>query len=161
MSQSFFHLLLLIIIANGTPIIVRNVFGNLADYPVDFGQRFFDHKPVFGKAKTWRGFISSLVVTSLVAYLLGYEVSTGAQIACFAMLGDLLSSFIKRRLGMPPSSMAPVLDQVPESLLPVLFLKQAFELSSVDVSLLILAFIILELVLSQLLYRVGIRRRPY
>ncbi|HXK57554.1 MAG TPA: CDP-archaeol synthase, partial [Gammaproteobacteria bacterium] len=79
----------------------------------------------------------------------------------FAMLGDLLSSFFKRRLGLNPSAMAFGLDQIPESLLPLLVCRPLLDLSWLQVCLLTLGFLILELLLSQLLYRLGIRRHPY
>ena len=106
MSLIQIHLLLLIIIANGAPIILRALMGKRLDYAIDFGYRLADKNPLFGSSKTWRGVIAALIITSITAVLIGYPASTGAQIAIYSVLGDVLSSFIKRRLGMAPSSMA-------------------------------------------------------
>ena len=62
---------------------------------------------------------------------------------------------------MAPHSMAPLLDQVPESLLPALMLMHAFGLDLESITILVSAFIVAELVLSLVLYRLGIRNRPY
>jgi CDP-2,3-bis-(O-geranylgeranyl)-sn-glycerol synthase len=156
-----FHLLLLIIIANGAPILIRVLLNDGFKLAVDFGQKLPDNKPVFGSSKTWRGILAALLITSFAAWLLGYSVMTGLLIAVYAVLGDLCSSFIKRRLGMQPSSMAPLLDQVPESLFPAFMLRTAFNLDISSVILLVLIFIITELVLSHIFYKWGLRRRPY
>jgi CDP-2,3-bis-(O-geranylgeranyl)-sn-glycerol synthase len=104
---------------------------------------------------------SALLATSVAAWLFGYPPETGMLIAGYAMLGDLTSSFIKRRLSMPTSSMAPFLDQVPESLFPALMLMAVFNLDIMAVILLVLTFVILELALSHILYKWGIRKKPY
>ncbi len=85
----------------------------------------------------------------------------GALFAAASMAGDLLSSFIKRRLGMPPSSMALGLDQLPESLLPLLLCWQALNLDIPTAIVILVLFIVGELVLSKLLFRLHVRDRPY
>jgi len=154
-------LLILIIIANGAPVILRALLGSRFSWPIDFGFRLPDNEPVFGKAKTWRGLAVALPVTAVAAALFGYSLETGALVALYALGGDLLSSFIKRRLRMAPHSMAPLLDQVPESLLPAVMLRDIFELTIESIIILVCAFIIAELVLSYIFYKLGIRKKPY
>jgi CDP-2,3-bis-(O-geranylgeranyl)-sn-glycerol synthase len=161
MNIGFFHLLLLIIIANGAPILIRQLLNDGFDLAVDFGQKLPDNRRIFGSSKTWRGIFAALVATTVAAWLFGYQPETGMLVAVYAVLGDLTSSFIKRRFSMPPSSMALLLDQVPESLFPALMLMDVFALDFYAVFLLILTFVILELGLSHILYRWGIRKRPY
>ena len=161
MSTSLEYLVILILVANGAPILMRNFLGDIANYPLDAGKVLSDHHPVFGSSKTWRGVFSSVVFTVVVALLLGYDIMFGVMIAILAMAGDLLSSFIKRRLKMQPSKMAPFLDQVPESLFPALYMMLVLSLAWNDVVLIVMVFIVLELVLSKILYQLGIRQRPY
>ena len=161
MTLDQIQLLLLIIVANGAPIILRTLLKDRFDRAIDLGLVLPDKKPLFGKSKTWRGFIGSIVLTAAAAVFLGYSLSTGAQIAFFALAGDLCSSFIKRRLGMAPSSMAPLLDQVPESLLPAVMLKDVFDLDTQAIMILVSVFVVIELILSNVLYKLGIRNRPY
>jgi hypothetical protein len=160
-SLSQLHLLLLLIIANGAPIILRTFMGKRLDLAIDFGYHLADKKPLFGSSKTWRGIIAAVIATSIAAVLIGYPATTGALIGIYSLLGDVLSSFIKRRLGMAPSSMAPLLDQIPESLLPALMLRETFELDLQSIIILVCVFIIMELLLSHIFFKLGIRNRPY
>jgi len=155
------QLLLLIIIANGAPILIRVLLNDEFNLAVDFGYKLPDNKRIFGVSKTWRGIFAAFVVTSVAACLLGYSPEIGLLVAVYAILGDLLSSFIKRRLAMAPSSAAPLLDQVPESFFPAFIMMQIFNLEISSVILLVFIFIILELTISHVLYLWGIRKRPY
>ncbi|MDT8283762.1 MAG: CDP-archaeol synthase [Gammaproteobacteria bacterium] len=161
MDVELLRLLLLIIIANGAPILARLLLNGSFKRAVDFNQVLPDSRPVFGSSKTWRGIIAALATTAAAAWLLGYHVETGLLVASYAMLGDLFSSFIKRRLSMPPSSMSPLLDQVPESFFPAFMMREIFDLDILAVILLVLIFVIIELSISHILYKWGIRRRPY
>jgi CDP-2,3-bis-(O-geranylgeranyl)-sn-glycerol synthase len=160
-TVELFLLLLLIIIANGAPILIRLLLNDSFKLAVDFGQQLPDKNRLFGPSKTWRGILAALLATTAAAWLLGYSPKTGLLVASYATLGDLGSSFIKRRLSMQPSSMAPLLDQVPESLFPALMLKEVFNLDIYSVILLVLIFVITELFLSHILYKWGVRNRPY
>jgi CDP-2,3-bis-(O-geranylgeranyl)-sn-glycerol synthase len=77
------------------------------------------------------------------------------------MVGDLSSSFIKRRLGSRPSSQAIGLDQIPEALLPMLACRAALGLGLLDIVAVVAAFFVGELVASRLLFRLHIRDEPY
>ena len=78
-----------------------------------------------------------------------------------AMLGDVLSSFIKRRLGLDSSSQSVGLDQIPEALLPLLAVAETFALGGLTIAMIVGGFAVLELTLSPLFYWLGIRNRPY
>jgi CDP-2,3-bis-(O-geranylgeranyl)-sn-glycerol synthase len=155
------HFLLLIILANAAPVILAVLLKDKLAVPLDFGCKLPDRRPVFGESKTWRGIVGAIVVTAAVAAAFGYGATAGAQIAAYAHIGDLFSSFIKRRLGMAPSSMAPLLDQVPESLFPAVMMRQVFSLDVQSIIVLVSSFIVLELLLSWIFFRLGIRKRPY
>ena len=159
--DAIMHLLLLVIIANGAPVFMHYVLGSYCAWPVDFEKRLADGRPLFGKSKTWRGLLASLVATSLCAYLLGYTPETGLQIGAYSMLGDLFSSFVKRRMGLPSSSKALFLDQIPEVLLPTLMLMDVFYLDLWSVILVVSLFVVAELSLSKILYKWGMRQHPY
>ena len=161
MTIELLHLLLLIIIANGAPVVIQALFNDVFNTAIDFGHKLPDNNPIFGVSKTWRGLFAALIITAIAAWLLGHSPQTGLLVAIYAVTGDLTSSFIKRRMGKPTSSMAPLLDQIPESLLPALMLADAFNLNSASVMQLVLIFIIVELLLSNILSRWGIRKRPY
>lgn len=159
MPTEFLQLLFLIIIANGAPVLVRLLMKDHLDIAVDFGAKFADSNRIFGSSKTWRGIIAALLATPIAALVLGYSPETGLHIAVFAILGDLLSSFIKRRLGMAPSSKAYLLDQVPESLFPALAVMKIFNLGFADILLLVFVFLIIDLVITYMLYHWRILRK--
>ena len=154
-------LVLLIVIANGTPIIARNIFGKHFALPIDGNLLLGDGQPLFGPSKTIRGILLSVIVTGACSSLLGFGWFIGFIVGITAMLGDLLTSFIKRRLKKPPSSMALGLDQIPESLFPMLACKSLLDLNLIDIITVVVVFMIVELVLSKILYKWHIRIRPY
>lgn len=155
------QVLILLGIANGAPILATRLLGNHFDSPLDAGLKLADGRPLFGTSKTVRGLVLSLLCTALAAPLLGFEWITGAALAGASMLGDLLSSFVKRRLGRRTHSQAFGLDQIPESLLPLLLLQNHLGLGTAQIAIIIFAFIVLELLLSRLLFKLNIRDRPY
>lgn len=155
------QLLLFLFVANGMPIVTGWLLGRHYSHPIDGGCTLRDDYPLFGKNKTVRGLVSALFVTTLLATIFGFTWQLGLLLALFAMLGDLLSSFIKRRRGMPSGSRALGLDQIPESLLPLLVCQQLVDLTWPNVALLVLLFLLADLLLSRWLYRLHIRRRPY
>jgi CDP-archaeol synthase len=78
-----------------------------------------------------------------------------------AMAGDLISSFVKRRIGLTPSSMAVGFDQIPESLLPPLAVMRLLALTVGDVVLIVALFLVGELLLSRLFFKMHLRDQPY
>lgn len=112
----YVQLLLLIVVANGVPLLGSIVFGNRLASPLDCGLTFLDGRPLLGPSKTFRGCALSAVTT-----------------------------FAKRRLGRKPGNQALGLDQVPESLLPLLVVQGTFDLSLSGVLSTVIAFIIIEL----------------
>ena len=153
--------LLLLLVANGAPILARQLLGQRFDSPLDRGYRFFDNRPLLGPNKSWRGVVAALLATTLCALLLGAVWWLGAFLALLSMLGDALASFIKRRLAIAPRGRAVGLDQIPEALLPLWLLRDILGLDSVQILLTVALFVLLDLTLSPLLYRWHIRLRPY
>ena len=102
---------------------------------------------------------SSQSATTLSAPALGLAWKTGLLAGVAAMAGDLGSSFIKRRMGLPSSSRALILDQVPEALLPALICKSLLALTLVDIAAIVALFTVGEMLLSRLLFRTLRSRR--
>jgi len=152
---------LLLVVANGAPIVARKLFGERFGQSLDGGVKLADGRPLFGPAKTLRGLLAAVVASALTAALLGLSLALGALLGLCAMLGDLLSSFVKRRLAIPASGMALGLDQIPESLLPLLALRPWLTLSWEEVLVTVLAFVATDVAVSRLLFRLHIRKRPY
>jgi CDP-diglyceride synthetase len=155
------QILFLMLLANGAPVIAKRIFGQRYVYPVDASLRFYDGRRLFGSSKTVRGVLCALFVTAVAAPLVGLSIWLGLVIAAGAMAGDLLSSFTKRRLGLPASSRAIPIDQVPESLIPLMACYAALDLTVLDVFVGVLVFLIGGLLLSRVLFRLHVRDRPY
>jgi CDP-2,3-bis-(O-geranylgeranyl)-sn-glycerol synthase len=154
-------ILVLIGSANTAPLLLKRMLRERAAWPLDGGLAFFDGEPIFGRSKTVRGVLIGVIAPALLAPLLGHPATHGVAIGVGAMAGDLLSSFVKRRLKRPPSSQAPGLDQIPEVLLPLLVARNWFELSLLEVGAVLVAFVVLQMLLSKLFYRLRLREEPY
>lgn len=132
--------------------------------PIDFG-RSWRGKRIFGDSKTWRGLAIALVAGTLFGLLWFYlsksgplgQVYYGAfdfritdpffglYLAAGAMLGDLLNSFLKRRLGMAPGQPLWGFDQLNlifGGLLVAYFLAPTFITAEELVALIIITFAI-------------------
>ncbi len=103
---------------NMIPVLLRKRFKFLAK-PIDRGIKYHG-KPLFGKNKTWRGLIAAMVIGAVVFHiqLMLYNRGIGTSITLFdyssfcflfgallglgAIVGDLIESFFKRRVGIKP-----------------------------------------------------------
>ena len=114
-----FYFILPGVFANMAPVIFKKV--NFLDYPVDFGRNFLG-RPLFGSHKTFRGFFFGIVSAIVVVWIqrllfmdfpyflnisfIDYSAYTfmllGFLIGFGARLGDLVKSFVKRRLNIAP-----------------------------------------------------------
>jgi CDP-2,3-bis-(O-geranylgeranyl)-sn-glycerol synthase len=96
--------------ANAVPVIAGG------GQPMDFGRNFFDGKPVFGKNKTFKGFFFGLAVGVAVGMvewvLFDYPFLFSVLSPLGALLGDLAAAFLKRRIGIAPGGLLPVVDQI-------------------------------------------------
>lgn len=140
-------------------MVAKRIFGGNFAHPLDGNIKFVDGRPLFGASKTVRGIVASILVTSACAPLLGLELGIGLLVAITAMAGDLLSSFLKRRLGMPPSSRAVGLEQVPESLFPLFACGEALSLTALDIAFGVALFFLGEVLLLRVLFRLHVRDR--
>jgi CDP-2,3-bis-(O-geranylgeranyl)-sn-glycerol synthase len=111
--------------ANGAPVL----FGG--GKPIDGGKTFRDGRPLFGPHKTVRGFVFGILIGTFVGWVqevygptvglpkgsvvLGFVLSLGA------LMGDLLGSFIKRRMKLKSGAHLPVSDQLDFMLMALLF----------------------------------------
>ncbi|MCH4814993.1 MAG: CDP-2,3-bis-(O-geranylgeranyl)-sn-glycerol synthase [Saccharolobus sp.] len=98
-------------VANGSgPFIKRGT-------PIDFGKNFVDGRRVFGDGKTFEGLIIALTFGTTVGVIIS-KFFTAEWIlisfleSLFAMIGDMIGAFIKRRLGIPRGGRVLGLDQL-------------------------------------------------
>lgn len=99
--------------------------------PIDMGRNFSDNKRILGDGKTIRGLIIGSLCGAVVGLLQialasniapythvsGYALTQASFIALLtmpvgALLGDMVKSFFKRRLGFDRGAMLPIADQL-------------------------------------------------
>ena len=159
--MSIVDLIFLILVANASPILATFAMRSRLNHSVDLGLILSDGRPVFGESQTIRGIVAAVSLTTVAAILMGHPAICGTLVGGYSMLGDLFSSFVKRRLRLPPGSRARVLDQLPEALLPTIVLTREISLSAGEVTVVVVSFILLAVTLSPMLFILGIRKRWY
>ncbi len=99
--------------ANATPVLAGG------GTKMDFGRNFVDGKRIFGNNKTFRGFFFGWGVGFAVGLMEGfafgfqnYPILFALLIPLGALLGDLTGAFIKRRIGIKPGGLLPIVDQI-------------------------------------------------
>jgi CDP-2,3-bis-(O-geranylgeranyl)-sn-glycerol synthase len=99
--------------ANGTPVLAGG------GTKMDFGKNFVDGKRIFGSNKTFRGFFFGWgvgfgvgLMEGLVFGFQNYPVLFALLTPLGALLGDLTGAFIKRRIGIKPGGLLPIVDQI-------------------------------------------------
>jgi CDP-2,3-bis-(O-geranylgeranyl)-sn-glycerol synthase len=150
--------------ANAIPVITG---GGL---PLDFGKNFFDGRPIFGKNKTFRGFFSGLAVGTTVGFVesafFDYSVNTiafGLLLSLGALFGDLTGAFVKRRLGLSPGDLLPVVDQVDFIIGAILF-SLPICLRTLSCGLIITVLIVtlpIHLLTNFAAYKLGLKSNPW
>jgi CDP-2,3-bis-(O-geranylgeranyl)-sn-glycerol synthase len=105
-------------LANATPLI----FGG--GLPMDFRKNWFDKKRILGDNKTIRGFAAGFIGGFLLGiftmWLLNVQIEAGLDIPLTngflqglgAVTGDVVGSFIKRRLKIPSGGSLIIMDQI-------------------------------------------------
>lgn len=136
----FLELLFLLWSINFAPPFLAQFFEQKWNAPLDGGCCFFDGNPIFGSHKTIRGVLGGILAGTLIGVIFGFPWWVGMGTGVLSMLGDLFSSFLKRRLSFISGDVVPGLDQTPEGLFPFLILGPYFSLSILYVLILIVIF---------------------
>lgn len=144
--------------ANGIPILARWWLGKQFSLSIDAGYLLSDGYPIFGTSKTWRGLLLGILSASLLAIAFEFSIIFAIIFPLLSLLGDLFSSFIKRRLKMLSSRPFLGLDQIPEAILPLLFGAFWLGYSFVTVTIVTLSFFLLNIMTSPLFVQLG--RKP-
>ncbi|HLT12562.1 MAG TPA: CDP-archaeol synthase [Marinobacter sp.] len=155
------ELFVMLVLANGAPVVVARLMHHRGNWPVDAGRLWPDGRPVFGPSKTWRGLVSGTLSCLLFAAWVGPGAWFGAAFGLMALFGDLLSSFLKRRMGLGSSARALWLDQLPEAVLPMLMAWLWLPLQLWAAAAVAMLFAVSNMLVSPLLYRLGIRKQPH
>jgi CDP-diglyceride synthetase len=142
--------LLLVILANSAPWAVGYALRGRWAASLDFGYVLRDGERLFGSHKTWRGVVAGMLVCALAAQLSGVTWTIGASFGAAALLGDAMSSAVKRRLQLSPGTEVMGLDQIPEALLPSVIFAPLLGLGVIDVAVVVAGFFFLDVLVTRL-----------
>jgi len=146
--------------ANASPVL----FGG--GLPLDFGRNFYDGKPIFGKNKTFRGFFFGLAVGTTVGIIesilfAGYPFYFGFLISLGALIGDLAGAFLKRRMGISPGGLLPVIDQI-DFIVGAFVFSLPLKMLSLELALTVLVITPpLHLLTNFAAYKMGLKSTPW
>ncbi len=151
--------------ANAAPVI----FGG--GRPIDGGRKFIDGKPILGSHKTIRGFLSGVIVGTLVGWaqevlapqvgLTRGSVILGLALSLGALTGDLLGSFIKRRLDLKPREAFPISDQLSFVLVALLFSLAVHPPPTRYILIILLLTPLIHVISNVIAHLLHIKRRPW
>lgn len=147
--------------------------------PIDLNKKI-NNKRILGNGKTYKGFLCGVLIGIIAAILQNvlnfyyfnkllpvFSLITVITLPLGAMLGDLIASFFKRRLGLKRGQAFPVLDQLDfvfgAWILTFIFASSWFiENFTLGIMLLSILFTpILHLIVNIIGYRLGISREPW
>jgi len=151
-------------IANAMPVLLKN------GTPIDRGRVFIDGKRILGDGKTWEGLILGIIggFNSSLAITLYFHIEHLFILFFLAsvtgLFGDIVGSFIKRRLGIQRGEPLPILDQLDFAIGSTIAYMFLGLLSIEKVVLITYSFIIilvLHLTTNMLAYKVGLKDKPW
>lgn len=145
--------LLLVVAANAAPVVASKLARNGVAAPLDFGYVMPDGERLFGAHKTWRGLLVGTAACALVAGAMGLPAWIGVGFGAVSLLGDALSSALKRRLRFAPGREAIGLDQFGEAFLPLVTFARPLGLQLTDVFIVTAAFLVLDVLVTPLRQR--------
>jgi CDP-2,3-bis-(O-geranylgeranyl)-sn-glycerol synthase len=158
-----FYLYLPAYVANAAPVLLGG------GRPLDGGRLWIDGRPLLGSHKTVRGVVSALILGTLTGIaqasfslspapaspLIGFLQSLGA------VLGDLSTSFLKRRLGLKPGALLPFLDQL-SFIITAIILSYPLQRPTTSQFLIVLALTLLIHPLTNFIaYLIGLKKEPW
>lgn len=166
-----FYFMLPAYFANMAPVISKNWFNKLA-VPIDSG------KNIFGDNKTYRGFIFGILFSVVIAHLqsLLYKFNSFKNISLVdysnwlivgfllgfgALFGDLIKSFIKRRVGIKPGERFILWDQLDFVIGSLIFISFAVDITFKMVLAIIIISIMGHILVNHSAYYLGIRKERW
>lgn len=155
--------------ANGAPVVFSRFYGGRL-HSIDGGRFFRDGRRLLGDSKSVEGFLAGVATGTLVGMLEAFFCSDpfiivvrGFVLAVGAMLGDLLGSFAKRRMGLRPGAPAPLLDQLDFLLFSVglAYLLGMADIGLAGFTMLLVLTVILHYATNYAAYKAGWKKVPW
>ena len=171
-----FYFMLPAYFANMAPVVAKNMFRKLT-LPIDFNIGL-GNNTIFGKNKTYRGLIAGMLAAIIVAYtqfflnggnifadlaLVDYSnwLLIGLLLGLGAMFGDLVKSFVKRRIGLKPGMPFVPFDQLDFVFGALVFIYPVARLSMEKMAIILFISFILHMVINHIAFYTGIRKERW
>jgi len=153
--------------ANMAPVIVKKLFKNLA-IPIN--------TKLFGKNKTYRGLIFGILFAIIIAFIqyllypqlkiisfLNYSnwIEMGFLMGAGAIFGDLIESFVKRRLNYKPGQSFVPFDQLDFVIGALLLISLVFVPTIKMIITIIIVSLVLHIVVNHTAYYLKIRNEKW
>ncbi|MFX1481811.1 MAG: CDP-2,3-bis-(O-geranylgeranyl)-sn-glycerol synthase [Promethearchaeota archaeon] len=167
-------------IANATPVISGG------GRPIDGGRVFRDGNRILGDSKSIRGFVVGVVLGTLVGagqvivaphlrpllaqyvtitpemdYVLFISVPATFLLSLGALTGDLIGSFIKRRVDLKSGDPSPFLDQLGFIIMALIFVSPLMVPDPIFVIILILTTLGVHWLSNAVSYLLGLKDNPW
>jgi|SRR3989338_4220043 len=174
-SLKCFYLMLPAYFANMAPVIFKKI--RIFEYPIDMSKNI-NGKPIFGKNKTYRGIIFGIFMAIIIVYvqyrMYNFEffknisffeyrnwLLFGALMGSGALVGDLIKSFFKRRLGIEPGDRFIPFDQTDFVIGALVFILPVFDVTfNLFIVSLLLSFV-LHILVNHLAFYLKIRNEKW
>lgn len=150
-------------VANATPPLLTKWFGE--GRPIDAG-REWRGRPLLGAHKTWQGLIGGSCAGTL-AFVVQRAISAtdlpllfGIAISVGALTGDLVKSFVKRRLAIAPGKTWFPIDQLDYVVGALIASAPFIRLTPSQVAGVLAVYFLLHLAVSAIGFVIGVRPAP-
>jgi len=140
--------------------------------PLDMGKFFVDGKRIFGEGKTVEGTVAGIVfgiITTLLIHnyfvaetaFVGNYFLYGILVTVGAVVGDILASFVKRRVGRDRGTNLPLLDQLDFVIGGLILGSLVFIPESYDIVLLLILTFFMHSLTNRLAFALKIKNVPW
>lgn len=170
-----FYFMLPAYFANMAPVIVKKI--NILNLSIDFNKKI-NNKPIFGRNKTFRGLFFGIIFAIAVSYVQYYFYNNdifydlaladysnwlllGFLMGFGAIFGDLVKSFVKRRLNYKPGKPFVPWDQTDFVIGALIFVLPLVELSIDKIATIIILSFILHIIVNHLAFYTKIRKEKW
>ena len=170
-----FYFILPAYFANMAPVIVKRV--NIFNFPLDFDKKI-NNKPIFGKNKTFRGLVFGVLFAIIISFsqflfynnglfvgisIVDYSnwLLIGILLGFGAIFGDLIESFVKRRLDYGPGKSFIPFDQIDFVLGALIFISFIVDLTLNKIIIIIVLSFVLHIIVNHIAFYTGMRNEKW
>jgi len=162
--------------ANMAPVMTKKIFNNLK-IPIDFNKKI-NNKPIFGQNKTFRGLIFGVIFAIIIAFiqsvfynnnilldisLVDYSnwLLIGFLLGLGAIFGDLIESFVKRRLNYEPGKSFVPFDQLDFVIGALIFIYPIVILSLNKILIILILSFVLHVLVNHISFYTSVRKEKW